>query len=166
MDRPRNTQRAKFWRAQAVLSEVSRPFKTERGVKRFVINARERAFLRRRYGEFLTRDIMVKFEGQPEAGRWIIVAPGTEWKEHSMCRLIARVIWHRKQPYHCPLAWHGIEYCAIYVDVVQAMMGRTSAELLKNSFRAHGVRFKPKKKVTVTEEMRERLAAARAKQGE
>lgn len=67
---------------------------------------------------------------------------------------------------HYGAAAHGREYCAIYLELVEHMMGTGAAADLRDAFKAHGVKYKPKRELSPErrEALREhgrRLAAAR-----
>ena len=62
---------------------------------------------------------------------------------------------------------HGWEFASAYLDLVRGSLGQELHDKLKASFRAHGVRFRPKRVVNLSpaqrEERRQRMAAVRAK---
>lgn len=43
------------------------------------------------------------------------------------------------------VTWHGREFARIYLDLVRHVLGDAKAEELKASFKAHGVKYKPKR---------------------
>lgn len=65
------------------------------------------------------------------------------------------------------VAWHGWQFCEVYLDIVRHTMGKDAHDKLKAQFKAHRVKFsKPRAKRELTEEQREvlrqRMAVARA----
>lgn len=169
MGRARDSQRSAFWAAQAVLETHARLIETQKRMLRFVENARSRAYLKRRYKTALRREIILDFcvwdtrENFEPFYSTITVPPKKDkWTDLTMCRQIAYVLLMRT---HGQAAWHGREFCAIYLDVVRAMMGAAAYELLKGSFRKHKVRFTPKRVLSPEQRAaaRERLAKAREK---
>lgn len=63
----------------------------------------------------------------------------------------------RKEPPNKPWAYHGWEWCEIYLDLVRYMLGRETHLELKQSFKLHRVRFSPPIKRHLTEEARQVL---------
>ncbi|AXQ69791.1 hypothetical protein HOU03_gp476 [Caulobacter phage CcrSC] len=59
-------------------------------------------------------------------------------------------------------AGHGWQFAAIYLDLVRFGMGVEAHRMLKESFKAHKVRWTPKRTRTASPEALERLAKARA----
>jgi hypothetical protein len=160
MTRPRNSQYAKFWKAQGILASISRELKTEKQVERFVSNARERAFLKRRYPH-LQYGIHVSHEETKLVALYNeINIPPAHRREHEICRQIAIVLFYRAD-WREQWAWHGWQFCAIYLDVVRAMMGKKAHDVLKASFRANRVRFAEKKSRAASPEMLAALEKAR-----
>ncbi len=58
-------------------------------------------------------------------------------------------------------ASHGWQYAAIYLDLIRFCMGKEAHDALILAFKKHRVRYKPKREVSVTEEMRDKLKGAR-----
>jgi hypothetical protein len=168
MPRERNSQFGKFWKAQSVLDSIDRPFKTKKGMTTYIRKATDRAFLRRRYPE-LAKPIHIEFlpKFHREKGSSLSVSiPENRMNMHCVLYCLTRVIWcreARKTRGGTTWAYNGWQWAAIYLDVVQSLMGKEAADLLKSAYSVYRVRWKPKKKVEVTDEMLERLAAARAK---
>lgn len=51
---------------------------------------------------------------------------------------------------------HGREFAACYLDLIRVFMGRGWSEALTTQFKAHGVKFKPKRAYTISDVERER----------
>ena len=145
---------------------IARPL-TPGETKRLALSIQSRVFLARRYPNArLTRSFDVGLKGgQLEAKAFALNIPMVHHNDWAVARMVARMLFYRCDPYE-KWAWYGWEYCAILVDVTQALMGASAATMLKESMRANRVRWKPKATRTVTPEMVERLASARAKVGE
>lgn len=161
MARQHDGQRAKFWAADSILDDHARSLGTETTVKRFIKDACGRAFLTRRYRAELLREIILRFDTNPrrrhyETSYWSIIVPPhvSAWTDHNLCRQLAYII-HARRDRLGKLAWHGREFCAIYLDVVRALMGVAAHDLLRARFRYTGVRFTPKRTRTLTPEQRE-----------
>lgn len=160
--RARDSQRQKVWNATNVVDALGRPV-TRAWVRRFLQTMHERAFLRRRYSTSMQRKWNVidkEKRGTGDGGYWAITVYEGDLYTHMVVRLAARSIWWRL-PVNGRMAWYGPEYAKLLLEVTQVVMGKAAAELLKESYRAHNVRWKPKKKVRVTSEMLDRLAKAR-----
>ncbi|AXQ69237.1 hypothetical protein HOU02_gp488 [Caulobacter phage CcrBL9] len=80
--------------------------------------------------------------------------------EHIVLHEVAHSLTIRRHGYH--VASHGWQYAAIYLDLVRFGMGVEAHRMLKESFKAHKVRWTPKKTRTASPEVLERLAKARA----
>jgi hypothetical protein len=132
--------------------------------KRLAQSIRDRVFLARRYPNArLGAEFSIELKGgKLGAKKYDLNIPMTCHNDWDVARTVARMIFYRCDPYE-RWAWYGWEFCAILVDVVQALMGQTAAKVLTESMRANRVRWKPKATRTATPEMIERLAAARAK---
>lgn len=61
--------------------------------------------------------------------------------------------------HHSRVAAHGHEFAAMFLKLVSRFMGTQVHDELKASFKAHGVRFRPKRKRVMTEEQRQVLRA-------
>lgn len=166
MPRERDTQFARFWRAQSVINPFDKQFKTEKGLNSYVERACGRAFLLRRYPCLKLRVGVRHLRGRDRefGGYWSVGIPITSRNLRTVIYVLARTIWMRTDDLR--RAHYGWQFVAIYIDVVHALMGKAEADLLRESCKSYGVRWKPKKKVTVTPEMIERLAAARQKRKE
>jgi hypothetical protein len=65
-------------------------------------------------------------------------------------------------------AWHGWEFCEVYLNLIHRFLGKEAHDSLRAEFKARKVKFnKPRAKRQLTEEqraeLRERLARARAR---
>ena len=161
MARARNTQRKRYYNATSIMKSLERPL-TETEIRNLVFSAPNRKFLTSRYPE-VKRPFMGKFFGGKIRGeRTYVGIPTTCHTNWYASWAVAQLIWKRRD-WREEQAWHGWEFCAVLIDVVHAFMGKVAADTLRESFKLHGVRFKPKRKRKVTPEMLEHLAAARAK---
>jgi putative metallohydrolase (TIGR04338 family) len=77
--------------------------------------------------------------------------------------VILHELTHLLMPRH--LSSHGWEFCATYLKVVQYAEGREVRDRLKAAFQKHRVRFRHKRKVTMTPERRIKLADQMAAMG-
>jgi hypothetical protein len=169
MPRQRNSQYGKFWAAQSTIDSHGRDFTAARALP-YIKKAQARVFLLRRYPSF-ARSFRVDWLPRNHRERgdyWSIGIPEGKYDECTIIYCLARVIWSRESSSSRDgreWAYTGWQWASIYLDLVHALMGKPAADLLKAAYQVHGVRWKPKKKVTVTPAMLERLAAARAKKG-
>lgn len=66
---------------------------------------------------------------------------------------------------HAMVPAHGWEFCDVYLRLTLYMLGREAHDALKAAMKKHGVRFRPKKKRAMTDEQKaalaDRLKAAR-----
>lgn len=155
-----------FFAADAILDSLSRPLETEKRLRRFVETARTRAFLKSRYSWELSYPLTIRLEARANFATFgsAILTPNSKarWTDQKMCQMIARVIALRRER---KSKWYDRTYCEVYLDVVRAMMGKAAHDLLKERFKSYGVKFRPKRKVTMTIAQRDaagaRLKAAR-----
>lgn len=160
--RARDSQRLKFWRATDVIDPLGQSL-TRAQARRILLTMHERMFLKRRYSTSVRRKWDVvdhKKRGTGDAGYWSISLYDGDLYMNRIVYLAARAIWWRL-PVNGRMAWYGPEYAKLVLEMTQVLMGKAAADLLKESYRAHNVRWKEKKKVVVTEAMLERLTRAR-----
>jgi putative metallohydrolase (TIGR04338 family) len=164
----KDSQRGKVYTAECELKKEGTRFTSYNDMVIFIEKIRSNAFLRRRYNSQLKRPIGLKInKGKrwawgnadhitiPEFGAWA-------WMPAVVCHEVAHTITLRTP--RIPLMQyqsHGRQFCAVYLNVVRAMMGRESYEELKACFKAHGVKFTPKKKTApLSPERRQTLVAS------
>jgi putative metallohydrolase (TIGR04338 family) len=163
----KDSQRGKVYTAESELKKEGTRFTSYNDMVIFIEKIRSNAFLRRRYNSQLKRPIGLKIN---KGKRWAwgnadhITIPefgGWAWMPSVVCHEVAHTITLRTP--RIPLMQyqsHGRQFCAVYLNVVRAMMGREAYEELKANFKAHGVKFTPKKKsAPLTPERRQALAA-------
>ncbi len=142
MTRPRDSQYARFWKSTRVIESFGQTFKTEKNIEAYVRKSAARAFLMRRYPLQGTFTINHLPRPQREKGdRWSVSIPEDSRDTRTVIYCLTRLIWARTHPQS---AFTGWEWAMIYLDVVQALMGRPAADLLKASYRVHGVRYREK----------------------
>lgn len=160
MKRDRDSQRAKFWSAIKILGEYDRKLdgdEVERQVKRFRANA----FLARRYPDLADDPLAVRHGGRKGSGAYFIQVNKPGCTASELVYLLARVLFNRTDT--GKPAWYGWEFAEQYLDATRVIMGKGVHDLLQARMKALRVRYAPKAKRTVTPEMLERLAQARAK---
>lgn len=161
--RARDSQRSKYWASICVMETVARSL-SEREITNLLLSVHDRAFLLRRYRPALSRPFEIKLlGGKLIARRDLINIPKAHYTDWNVVTKVARLISYRLDP-RAEWAWYGWQFCAVLLDVTQALMGREAMLILKESMRSHRVRWKPKATRTVTPEMIERLKKARALQ--
>jgi len=74
---------------------------------------------------------------------------------HEACHTISMREYDR-------IAYHGWEFCAVYLEVTLSILGEDAYSALLKSFRKHGVKFKKPVKRVLTEEQRAALVARAA----
>jgi hypothetical protein len=142
MTRPRDSQYAKFWKATKVIEPFGQTFATEKNVETYVRKSAARAFLTRRYPLHGTFTVNHLPRTQREKGDyWSVSIPADSRHTRTVIYCLTRLIWSRAHPRS---AFTGWQWAMIYLDVVQALMGRPAADLLKASYRVHGVQYREK----------------------
>lgn len=153
----RKGQWTRFWDSQAVL-QIRAQHLTREQIEQLVSRACSRAYLKRRYGAVLRWGLSVDFADRSSGrkqyaceSRTIIVPPDEKmWTADALCRIVAWCIY--KMSYDRAPRYR---YYAILLDVVRALMGKPSHDLLRESYRQNGVRFREKRIRAFTPEQRE-----------
>lgn len=167
----RDSQRRKLYKAEEVMKEHAAAYQrleTVEEIYRYIANVVLRSSaLRNRYERELRREIKVgDGRRRRRAGGDVQGIYMPKWSRHVIWVLheIAHTIQMRRHGY-C-VSSHGREFCAIYLDLVRFCVGGDAYDKLKASFIEHRVKFKAKRRVTMSEEqkeaMRGRMQIARA----
>lgn len=160
IERPRETQRIKLYKAETVLRKYAQPLPEITDIERYIKKVFQYAHLKRRYGDHLLRDIIVKDgRGCRNAlafGRFSIAIPLWARDTHIVLHEVAHIIAHRVYGTY-KIAGHGWEYAGVYLEVVRAAMGVEAHNELKASFKKHKVRYTKPVKRQLTDEQREAL---------
>lgn len=184
MSRPRDTQRQKVYDAERELF-THRPMWTDiEDAQRWLDEKLSSAYLRRKYGRFVKVDVTetptTRTTTEEKRVTPITIRPGyghTRATGNPYSREIQLPKWAREpiillhETAHVlaprvDAAWHGWQFCEVYLDLVRHVMGKQTADELKAAFKRHRVRFtEPRAKRELTEEqkqvLRDRLAATR-----
>lgn len=161
----RDNQRNKLYKAEKVLSKISKPLATVPDMEKFIKALSKKATIKKRYGNELNRDVYV---GSGKARRAAggdakgVYMPLWSRTEYIVLHELAHCISMRKFGRNM-IAPHGWEFCLVYMDLVRFVMGREAADLLKASFRQHKVRYKAKAKRTLSDDQRAALVARMAR---
>lgn len=166
--RLRDNRRQKLYDAEKVLSNFSKPLPEITDVEEYLKLIWSKKVLQRKFKTALSY-------GPPQvvhSKSGDALAYGTHkislpiWARHDWIVIheISHIICNRT---HSFSAGHGWQFCAIYLEVVQTMLGMEAKKALKQSMRQHRVKFrepKPKRLMTpeVLEQLRARMAVARA----
>jgi putative metallohydrolase (TIGR04338 family) len=160
----RDNQRSKLYGAQAVLEPYKDPLPTVAAVEDYVRRVWQSKVLKRTY----LRAMLRASEPRVRDGRGTRIARGGPnsiniplWARNTRVVLheLAHTIIAREYPAREP-APHGWEYCAVYLKLVQTMMGTEAAAALKASMRAERVRFtEPRKRAPMSAERKQELRA-------
>ncbi len=165
----RDNQRSKVYKAEKVLWETGKKFVTVAEVEKYIEVVKKKAFVGKRYGAELNRRKINVDDGRgcrkAFGGPNGIVLPKWARIEPVILHELAHVIQARRFGFSNVEA-HGWEFCDIFLNLVQGVLGKEARDILQKSFKENKVRFKKKTKRTLTPEQRqallERMALARA----
>jgi putative metallohydrolase (TIGR04338 family) len=178
VSRPRDSQRAKLYRAENALDwPGERRWGTVPEIQRYVDRLVASVWFKRRWPQVNERYFMPWSTMLIERFPAIEVADGRGGHNARAHQHRIQIPTRARQEHvvlhelaHC-LTWndgaaHGWEFAAVLVALVQHQMGKPKADALKASFRAHKVRYtKPRPKRVLSEAekqaLRDRLDAMR-----
>lgn len=175
MERPRDSQRSAAFNARSVLRSHSSGRFTMFDCHAYLTKLIDSAWFKRRWPR--VRSDRLNLTTTTGAGRAnvsfanmeITLGEGdrTDW----MCLWMISYFCARAQ-YGDDIAWHGWEFCAVFLELVEHQMGRDAAAALTAEWRDRKVRYRaPRPRRELSPEQKQaavaRLAAARsAKQNE
>lgn len=173
--KPRDTQRARVYRADSALIEIAKPLPTVRDVERFVARAWASKRVQAAFPASIKRYRVPRVRDgrgcrNASGGAGGITIPLWARNEAVVIHELAHTMICRFELSHnVRLASHGWHYCDAYLKLTLYLMGREAHDVLKAAFKANGVRFRaPRRARVVTAEERAvlvaRLAAYRADQ--
>jgi len=159
--RERDTQRARVYKCDAAVNNLAKPLPSVRDVERFVKKV------------FASKRVQAAY---PKAMRWTLPRVGDGRGRRNACGwqggikipLWARnegVVLHELAHTICMReggneAFHGWQFCSIYLRLVLYMMGREAHDALKAAFKANRVRFtKPRASKPMDPERRAAMVA-------
>lgn len=150
---PRDSQRQRVYKAEtAAFKGAEVAFKTPKEIERWLNKQLRRKVIQRRYATQTFRKIVCDGKrgtrGNAHAQGSTLYFQRDGMKVWIVLHEAAHAIIFRKHGYK--VAAHGREWCMVYLDLVHFIMGKDKADALKASFRAHKVRYKPKRKVDQT----------------
>lgn len=167
--RERDTQRARVYKCDPVVREFAKPLTSVKDVERFVRKT------------FASKRVQAAY---PKAMRWSLPRVGDGRGRSNACGGFGGIkipVWAREEATvihelaHTIClreggneAYHGWQFCAIYLKLVLYMLGRPAHDALKAAFKANRVRFtEPRKRRPLDPERRaaliERLSQYRAR---
>lgn len=157
----RDNQRSKVYKAEQVIRETGEKFETVKEVERYLETVKKKAFIARRYGTELNKCEIRVEDGRgckrAFGGYYGIVLPKWARKESVILHEVAHLIQYRKYKKY-DVEGHGWEFCDIFLNLVQGMLGKETRDILQKSFKENKVRFRPKSTRTFSEEHRKALA--------
>lgn len=175
----RDNQRSKLYAAESVLKGVGQRWESVQEVQEYVDRVTDRAYVRRHYplGMSLTMSrglVNNRIEVLDGRGRrsgaaygYTITLPRFARTEYYVLHEVAHILTRNR---YGRVAAHGWQFAATELDLVRHMMGHEAEDMLRQSFRAHRVKFrKPRKgtgrvmSVEEKEALVARLAAGRAR---
>ena len=162
MRRPRDSQRSKVYLAEGVLNKHSTVLTTVEHVEAFAAKIWDI----KRFHETYPRAF--RWHKQPPrvkdgrgtrnatGGRYAINIPLWARNTRIVTHELAHTVSLRE---YDDIAYHGWEFCAVFLDLTLTMMGEDAHADLLESFKKHGVRYKKPGKRVMTDEQRQALIA-------
>lgn len=140
--RVRDSQRSKVYKAETVIHNIGEKFETVNDVSIYLRKIMNSDWFQQRYPEKTWFDI--------RDGRGTRYARGSNlsyggvymnlprWARRES--VILHELAHGLQPANT--AWHGREFCAIYIELVGRFMGKEAEKKLRESFKANRVKYR------------------------
>jgi hypothetical protein len=161
----RDSQRGKAYKAERVLDDpkFSGPLPTVQNIEAYVSLIGLKAPLRKRYGSALDLKRYPIRVGDGRGtrsafahGSHKITIPTWARSEWIVLHEVAHIVHTRlysgwtngsraKELGDPNAAWHGWQWASVYLDLVRFVKGKEAHDALKESFRKHKVRFRPKR---------------------
>lgn len=162
MQRVRDTQRAKVYRADRALDPLSLPIKTISEIEDFVAKAWKSKRLQAAFPRALRQPPPSIRDGRgctiARGGETFLTLPKWARTEGIIIHELAHTITRRERGL-IPAA-HGWEFCATYLTITLHVMGRMAHDALKAAFKKHRVRYTaPRKGTPLTPERKARMVA-------
>jgi len=161
--RQRDGQRQKVYDAEKPFRNVGEPVADIEAASKLVVKLLNNARIKRLYdhkiGKKPIRVRLTRIDSGKSHASESHIALHPEW---GLTRLViahelAHVIVRRTHGYYGAQG-HGPEFCAVYLDLVQAALGIEVRNQLIESFKAHRVKFRLRKKREYTQEQRRAMA--------
>ncbi|UTU07890.1 hypothetical protein CcrC1_gp204 [Caulobacter phage C1] len=163
MKEERDSQRSKLYKAERVLEPMSSRLETVQEMDTFIRKVLQKAPIQARYASEARRSIEVgdgrgrsRTAGGDRDGIAVPRAGRTQW---IVLHEVAHTLTMRRYGTH--IAAHGWQYAAVYLDLIRFGMGAEAHRTLKESFKAHKVRWTPKRSRPASPETLERLRLMR-----
>ncbi len=159
----RDTQRARVYKSDAALVAIAKPLPMVRDVERFT----KRMFGMKRVQEAFPSSARYSMprvgdgRGRSHAcgGEWEIKIPLWARNEAVVIHELAHTIALREFGRRGDAAFHGWQFCSVYLKLTLYGMGREAHDVLKAAFKKNRVRFTaPRAKRQLTDEQRQALA--------
>lgn len=142
----RDTQRSKVYKAESVLDKPSKKFETIKEVEKYLKRIFDSVWFKKNFPH--------KKQFKVGDGRRRRSASGGHWGNSGVRMSLPKwsryesLVLHELAHGLTPLqyAWHGPEFCCVYLRLVEQYMGKEAHQLLQFSFRDNDVRsiwFKP-----------------------
>lgn len=159
----RDCQRSKLYKAERVLSPLSIRLETVQDMETFIKRVLQKAPIQARYARETRMAIAVgdgrgrsRTAGGDGDGITVPRSGRTQW---IVLHEVAHTLTIRRYGAH--IAGHGWQFAAIYLDLIRFGLGTEAHRMLKESFKAHKVRWTPKKARPASPELLERLRLMR-----
>ncbi len=166
---PRDSQRAKVYKAErTVWNDADYRHDDIKAAIAYVERVRASELVKRYAPELSRRPVEVgdgRGAARAKGGFFGISLPHWARTEFIILHELAHVAISRRHGIN--VAGHGWEFCDVYLRLVRTMLGVEAHDRLRDAFKAHGVRYRPKaKRAPLSPERRaalaEQLARARA----
>lgn len=159
----RDTQRARVYKSDRALIAVAKPLPAVKDVERYTKRLLHMKRVREAFPKS-ARYILPKVgdgRGRSHACGWEsgIKIPLWARNEAVVIHELAHVVALREYGRYGDAAYHGWQFCSVYLKLTLYGMGREAHDVLKAAFKANRVRYTaPRAKRQLTDEQRQALA--------
>lgn len=159
----RDTQRARVYKSDAALVAVAKPLPTVKDVERFTRRLLQMKRVRDTFPKSARYDVPRVGDGRGRSrasgGEWEIKIPLWARNEAVVIHELAHTVALREFGRRGDAAFHGWQFCSVYLKLTLYGMGRDAHDALKAAFKKNRVRFTaPRAKRQLTEDQRQALA--------
>ena len=140
MKKPRDTQWRKFYQAKQVLNAYNKEISTIPEIRAYLNNIFESAWFKKNFPHKTKFDLRDGRRRSHASGGHYgdngvqLSLPKKSRREATILQMLAYGLTPREY------AWHGAEFCCIYLRLVERYLGKEAHQKLQFSFRDHGVK--------------------------
>jgi len=159
----RDTQRARVYKSDSALIAIAKPLPTVKDVERFTRRLLQMKRVKEAFPRSARYDVPNVGDGRGRSracgGEWEIKIPLWARNEAVVTHELAHTVALREFGRRGDAAFHGWQFCSVYLKLTLYGMGREAHDVLKAAFKVNRVKFTaPRAKRQLTDEQRQALA--------